>query len=75
MELTTLALWTQVLSSLAVLGTVVYLAIEIRQNTVALNSQTHATLFEGAQTELLSLYEHPDIVRSIATPDPISEDA
>ena len=75
MELTTLALWTQILSSLAVLATVIYLAIEIRQNTVALNSQTHATLFEGAQTELLSLYEHPDIVRSIATTDPISEEA
>jgi hypothetical protein len=75
MELTTLALWTQILSSMAVLATVIYLAIGIRQNTVALNSQTHATLFEGAQTELLNLYEHPDIVRSIATRDPISEDA
>jgi hypothetical protein len=31
MELTTLALWTQVLSSIAVLGTVIYLAIEIKQ--------------------------------------------
>lgn len=48
---------------------------EIRQNTVALNSQTHATLLESAQTELLSLYDHPDIVRSIGSREPISEDA
>ena len=75
MELTTLALWTQVLSSIAVLGTVIYLAIEIKQNTVSLNSQTHAALFAGAQTELLKLYDHPDIVRSITTRDRLSEDS
>lgn len=74
MTLTNFALWTQVLSSLAVLGTVAYLAIEIRQNTIALNSQTYSTLFGGAQAELLSLYDHPEIIRTITTTDPISED-
>jgi hypothetical protein len=74
MDLTTLALWTQVVSSLAVLGTVIYLAIEIRQNTIALKSQTHSTLFEGAQTEILVLLENPDIVRAMTTDDALSEE-
>ena len=74
MDLTTLALWTQIVSSLAVLGTVIYLAIEIRQNTIALKSQTHSTLFEGAQTEILVLLENPDIVQTMITDDALMEE-
>ena len=73
MTLTNLALWAQIIASLAVLGTVVYLAIQVKQNTTSLDAQTHATLFEGSQTELLSLYDHPEIIQSITKPGILSE--
>jgi hypothetical protein len=75
MELTTLAQWTQIISSLAVLATVIYLAIEIKQNTVALRSQTHATLFEGSQAELMVAVHNPQIISDMLKDEVLAEGA
>ena len=56
-----LATWSQLLSSFAVLVTLVYLAIEIKQNTAALHAQTRQALLSGGQSELFQITEHPDI--------------
>ena len=50
--MTDLALWSQVLSAVAVLGKPVYLAIEIGQNTAAAHASTRLSAETAAITEL-----------------------
>ena len=61
MTMLDLATLGQILSSLAVLITLVYLAIEVKQNTAALHAQTRQALMTGSQSELFQVIEHPDI--------------
>ena len=53
MTMADLATWSQLLSSLAVLITLVYLAIEVKQNTEALHAQTASPYWrEGRRNSL-----------------------
>jgi len=61
MTILDLASLGQILSSLAVLITLVYLAIEVKQNTAALHAQTRQALLAGGQAELFQVVEHPEI--------------
>ena len=73
MTMTNLAILIQILSSLAVLGTLIYLAIEVKQNTAALHAQTRQSLLSGSQAELFQIIEHPDIhINFIKKSDEIS---
>ena len=56
-----LAILSQLLSSLAVLGTLIYLGIEIRQNTAAQRAATRLGLQNAAMSEMHKLVDHPDI--------------
>lgn len=47
MTMSDLATWSQLLSSLAVLITLVYPAIEVKQNTEALHAQTRQSSLAG----------------------------
>lgn len=59
--MTDLATWSQLLSSLAVLGTLIYLGIEIRQNTAAERAATRLGVQNAAMAEMHKLVDHPEI--------------
>lgn len=69
MTMADLATWSQLLSSLAVLITLVYLAIEVKQNTEALHSQTRQSLLAGGQAELFMWTGHPELFINCLKPD------
>lgn len=74
MTMTGLANLIQVLSSLAVLGTLIYLAIEVKQNTAALHAQTRQSLLAGGQAELFEVVEHPDLSIIYSKPGELSQE-
>ena len=53
--------WLTLFANLGVLVGIFFLAYEVRQNTVSIQSQTRATLFAGAQEELWKNMEFPDV--------------
>lgn len=60
MSLDKLNSWLTLLANVGVLLGIIFLAYEIRQNTVSIQSQTRATLYAGAQEELWKNMEYPD---------------
>ena len=72
--MTDVATWSQLLSSIAVLGTLIYLAVEIRQNTAAERASTRLGTVNLSMTELHRLIEHPDLYRCLANRDPLQSD-
>ena len=74
MNISDLAVWGQLISSIAVLGTLVYLAIEIKQNTEALHTQTRQALLSGSQAELFQLVANPEINGNLVRREALSQD-
>ena len=48
-------------SSIVIVVTLIYLTVQVKQNTSAIHSQTRATIFRGAQEELWKNMEFPDV--------------
>lgn len=71
MERSKLADLSEILSSIAIVITLVYLTIEIRQNTNALAGQTRQAVLASAQAELTQLLENPDLVVTMASTGPL----
>jgi len=63
---------SEIVSSLAIVVTLVYLTIEISQNTDAVRVQTAQSVLEAGQSELFSFIEHPDIALSIPKAGPLT---
>lgn len=63
--MTDVATWSQLISSIAVLGTLFYLAIEIKQNTAAERAATRLGIQSAAMTELNIACDYPDIYLSV----------
>jgi len=62
----------EILSSIAILVTLAYLAIQTQQNNVALNAESRATLFDY-QASLLDLaIEDPDLILSWDQQEPLT---
>ncbi len=61
--------WLTLLANLGVLVGIGFLVYEIRQNTHAIQSQTRATLYTGAQEELWKNMEFPDVTLNFQTTD------
>jgi hypothetical protein len=68
-----LADWSEIVSSVAIVVTLVYLAVEITQNTKALQAQTSQAVLESAQTELYELMENPDLALTLGNDEPLTE--
>ena len=64
---------SEILSSVAIVITLIYLAIEITQNTDAIEGQTRQAVLDSAQAELTLLLDNPDLVRSLASLERLSE--
>jgi hypothetical protein len=65
---------SEIVSSIAILITLVYLTIEISQNTNALNAQSRETVLTAAQAELQLLMENPHIVQNLSGSSPLTEE-
>jgi hypothetical protein len=65
---------SEILSSIAILITLIYLTVEISQNTEALYAQSRQQILTSAQTELFDLAHNPEIVKNIIKTEPLTED-
>ena len=72
MKLEKLSVITEIVGSIAIVVTLIYLAVEVRQNTEALNAQSRQSVLTAAQTELLFSAEHPNITSALVKPGPLT---
>ena len=57
---------------IAIVASLIFLAIEVNQNTNALYGQTRQSVLEAAQSELFLLVEHPDVSLSVIKEGPLT---
>jgi hypothetical protein len=72
MERSKLADYSEIISSMAIVVTLIFLSVEIRQNTNALYAESSQSVLSAAQSELFELMENPDIVLNMIKPDPLT---
>lgn len=72
MDRSKLADLSEILSSIAIVVTLVYLAIEIRQNTNALYAQSRQSVLSAAQAELFVTVEHPELLLDVVQEEPLT---
>jgi hypothetical protein len=65
MERSKLADLSEIVSSIAIIITLIYLIIEINQNTDAIRTQTAQSILQAGQAELAMMVENPDIPLNI----------
>lgn len=58
----------ELVSSIAILVTLIILVVEIRQNTEAQNAQSRQAVLQSSQTELLYSVSNPELTLSIVKP-------
>ena len=64
--------FSEILSSIAIVVTLIYLTVEIDQNTSAIRTQTAQSILDAGQSELTAFMEHPDIALSIPVAGPLT---
>lgn len=70
--MTDIATWSQLISSMAVLGTLIYLAIETRQNAAAERAATRLGVQNASITELHKVCDYPDIFLCMEKPEALT---
>ncbi len=61
MNITKVAAWSEIVSSVAVLATLAYLAVQVQQNTAAVRAQTSQAMLDGDLRSLELYADKPDI--------------
>jgi len=69
-----LADMSEIVSSIAIVVTLIYLTVEVQQNTDALHAQSRQSVLTSGQSELFAMLEYPDIVKSITKKEPLTSD-
>ena len=64
--------YSEILSSIAIVVTLIYLTVEIGQNTAAIRTQTAQSILEAGQSELTAFMEYPGIALSIPDSGPLT---
>ena len=64
--------FSEIFSSIAIVVTLIYLAIEITQNTEAIEGQTRQAVLNSAQEELAILLENPELIQALAGTKPLN---
>ena len=72
MDITILSTWAQVAASVAVLATLVYLSIQIKQNVAMLQSESRRTLVENDRAAMLAFLENRDLMEALHNGDELS---
>ena len=65
MSLEQYALLGEIVASLAVFASLIYLAIQMRQNTEAIHAQSRQAIKEGVLTEITLIMSEPDLYLSL----------
>ena len=52
--------YSEIVSSIAIVATLIYLTVEIGQNTTAMRTQTAQSILDAGQAELMAFIDHPD---------------
>ena len=66
--------WLTLLANLAVLVGIVFVALEIQQNTEATHAQTREAVLAAAQIELQAVRADPNLIHSIVCDCELSAD-
>ena len=74
MNITKVAAWSEIVSSIAVLATLVYLGLQMQQNTAAIHAQTRQAMVDGDQRSLHVLLTHPGVWLDWATDRELSSE-
>jgi hypothetical protein len=69
-----LADMSEIVSSIAIVVTLIYLTVEVRQNTDALHAQSRQSVLNSGQSELFAMLDYPGIVKSITKKEPLTSD-
>jgi hypothetical protein len=65
---------SEIVSSIAIVITLIYLVIEINQNTDAIRTQTAQSILEAGQTELAMMIDNPEIAINVAGTNPLTRE-
>jgi hypothetical protein len=66
MTITELGAIGELVGGVAVIGSLIYLAAQIRQNTRAMRSTTHQTVVDSVLRTVESISDHPDVAELVA---------
>ena len=69
MNLERLNHWLALVANFGVLIGVIFLAVEMQQNTEATNAQSRQAIFAGSQEELFKFLEYPELTVLLASKD------
>ena len=72
MKLEKLSALAELVAAIAIVITLAYLTIQVRQNTDALNAQSRQSVLTSAQTELLTSVDHPEMIVAISKSGPLT---
>lgn len=72
MALEQLAYLAQVIGTVFVVASLVYVAKQLRQNTEAIHAQSRQAILNASQWEIFEQMENPDILISITKPDSLT---
>ncbi len=75
MDMQTFIQWLEIISTFAVLITLVYLAKQVHQGNLLLGSEARQAQVHTDQEHLYKFIEHPELVHAYTSKDPISDDA
>jgi len=64
--------YSEIVSSIAIVATLIYLTVEIGQNTTAMRTQTAQSILVAGQAELMAFIDHPDLALSIPKAGPLT---
>ncbi|MEQ9208968.1 MAG: hypothetical protein RLN96_03855, partial [Pseudomonadales bacterium] len=67
MNLETLNHWLALVANFGVLIGVIFLAVEMQQNTEAINGQSRQAIFAGSQEEMFKFLEYPELTVLLAS--------
>ncbi len=62
------------IGAIVIIATLIYLAMQVKQNTNALHAQSRQSVLAGSQAELLALTENPNIHTSIVKKEPLTQE-
>ena len=66
MNITKVAAWSEIVSSVAILATLAYLAVQVQQNTAAISAQSRQAIIEGDLQILTNVINQPEIFLDFA---------
>ncbi len=74
MDRSKLADLSEIFSSIAIVVTLIYLTVEIDQNTDAIHAQSREAVMAGSLMELAAVRDNPNIIKNIIKTQPLTAD-